>query len=77
MLLKWRWAPVIALVVVMLSLERAATADLFDEIYARGRPIEASLKTLTAHLSKSRHHRCSRDRSSRAARSPSFVLTGS
>jgi outer membrane lipoprotein-sorting protein len=48
MLLKWRWAPVTALLVVMLSLDRVATADLFDEIYARGRPVEASLKTLTA-----------------------------
>jgi outer membrane lipoprotein-sorting protein len=46
--LKWRWAPLAALAVVTLSLDRVATADLFDEIYARGRPIEASLKTLTA-----------------------------
>jgi outer membrane lipoprotein-sorting protein len=48
MLLKWRWATAIALLVALLSLDRAATADLFDEIYARGRPVEASLKTLTA-----------------------------
>jgi len=46
--LKWLWTPLTALAVVMLSLDRVATADLFDEIYARGRPLETSLKTLTA-----------------------------
>jgi outer membrane lipoprotein-sorting protein len=48
MSLKWPWALLTALIVLALSLERAASADLFDEIYARGRPLEASLKTLTA-----------------------------
>jgi len=31
---------------------RLAAADLFDEIYARGRPIDATLKTLTAQFSE-------------------------
>jgi len=44
------WASLTVLLVLMLGMERAATADLFDEIYARGRPIEASLKTLTARF---------------------------
>ena len=30
---------------------RIAAADLFDEIYARGQPIDATLKTLTAQFS--------------------------
>ena len=30
----------------------AAAPDLFDEIYARGRPLEATLKTLTARFSE-------------------------
>lgn len=34
----------------LVGLSPVATADLFDEIYARGRPIEASLKTLTARF---------------------------
>ncbi len=44
------WAPLTVLVVMMLSADRAATADLFDEIYAKGRPLEESLKTLTARF---------------------------
>jgi outer membrane lipoprotein-sorting protein len=48
MSLKWPWGLLTAFVVLMLSPELAAMADLFDEIYARGRPLEASLKTLTA-----------------------------
>jgi outer membrane lipoprotein-sorting protein len=48
MSLKWPWALLTAIVVLMPSAELGATADLFDEIYARGRPLEASLKTLTA-----------------------------
>jgi outer membrane lipoprotein-sorting protein len=38
------------LFVVIVSMERATTADLFDEIYARGKPLEASLETLTAQF---------------------------
>jgi outer membrane lipoprotein-sorting protein len=30
-------------------------ADLFDEIYARGKPLEASLKTLTAQFTETSH----------------------
>jgi outer membrane lipoprotein-sorting protein len=48
MSLKWPWALLSAFAVLVVSLERVVTADLFDEIYARGRPLEASLKTLTA-----------------------------
>jgi outer membrane lipoprotein-sorting protein len=44
---KCPWA-LLAACLVLMSLERVATADLFDEIYAHGRPLEASLKTLTA-----------------------------
>lgn len=46
--LKGPRALLILLGMMLPGLEAAATADLFDEIYARGRPIEASLKTLTA-----------------------------
>ena len=35
-----------------LIIARVAAADLFDEIYARGRPIDATLKTLTAQFSE-------------------------
>lgn len=48
MSLKWPSALLAAFVVLTLGQERTTTADLFDEIYARGRPLEASLKTLTA-----------------------------
>jgi outer membrane lipoprotein-sorting protein len=33
----------------------AAAPDLFDEIYARGRPLETTLKTLTARFSETSH----------------------
>lgn len=44
------WVPLTVLCVMLLSVERAATADLFDEIYAKGQPLEAALKTLTARF---------------------------
>lgn len=45
--LKWLCAP-LGIVLVTGCAAIAASADLFDEIYARGRPIEATLHTLTA-----------------------------
>jgi outer membrane lipoprotein-sorting protein len=38
------------IVAMTLSVAHAATADLFEAIYAKGRPLEASLKTLTARF---------------------------
>jgi outer membrane lipoprotein-sorting protein len=43
-------APLIVIVAMALGVEQAATADLFDAIYAKGRPLEASLETLTARF---------------------------
>lgn len=43
---------VIACVVAPGLFAHAAPADLFDEIYARGRPLEANLKTLTASFTE-------------------------
>jgi outer membrane lipoprotein-sorting protein len=45
-------AATVALVVAALLLGRAAPPDLFDEIYARGKPLEANLKTLTARFTE-------------------------
>jgi outer membrane lipoprotein-sorting protein len=44
------WAPLVVIVAMTLSVAHAATADLFDAIYAKGRPLEAALKTLTARF---------------------------
>ena len=45
----------VACAIVLAAATLAATAaapDLFDEIYAKGRPLEASLKTLTARFTE-------------------------
>jgi outer membrane lipoprotein-sorting protein len=45
-------AHVVALVTACAAAALAAPADLFDEIYQRGRPLEASLRTLTARFTE-------------------------
>ena len=45
------WA-VCALIVAAFVPVSTAAPDLFDEIYARGKPLEASLKTLTARFTE-------------------------
>jgi outer membrane lipoprotein-sorting protein len=39
-------------IVSVLVLQAAPAPDLFDEIYARGKPLEATLKTLTARFTE-------------------------
>ena len=46
-------AALCALIVTITVLADAAPIDLFDEIYARGKPLDASLKTLTAQFTES------------------------
>jgi outer membrane lipoprotein-sorting protein len=43
---------VVAIAAVTVATARAAPPDLFDEIYERGRPLEASLRTLTARFTE-------------------------
>jgi outer membrane lipoprotein-sorting protein len=49
------WAFVLACVILGVLGAGGATADLFDEIYARGKPLEAALKTLTASFTETSH----------------------
>ena len=37
-------------IAVSATVHAGAPADLFDEIYTRGRPLEASIKTVRAHF---------------------------
>jgi outer membrane lipoprotein-sorting protein len=46
------WAATIAIGIAAALLAQAAPPDLFDEIYARGKPLEAGLKTLTARFTE-------------------------
>lgn len=41
-----------AWIALSIAMAHAAPPDLFDEIYAKGRPIESSLKTLTARFTE-------------------------
>ena len=43
----------VAVLLVLIALAPSTSAvDLFDEIYARGKPLESSLKTLTAQFTE-------------------------
>jgi outer membrane lipoprotein-sorting protein len=47
-----RALPVVVACFGLLTLAEAAQTDLFDDIYARGKPIETSLRTLTARFTE-------------------------
>jgi outer membrane lipoprotein-sorting protein len=49
--LQWLRVALVVLACAIAPLD-ATTADLFDEIYARGKPIESGLKTLTADFTE-------------------------
>lgn len=50
-----RLALIAACLIASLAMTRNSTPDLFDEIYARGKPVEASLRTLTARFTETSH----------------------
>lgn len=45
----------VACLIASMAMSRGAAPDLFDEIYARGKPFESSLKTLTARFTETSH----------------------
>lgn len=47
-----RVALIFAGLIASAAISLGATPDLFDEIYARGKPLESSLRTLTAHFTE-------------------------
>ena len=51
MWLSWLWTPVTVCVLAAVAAP-PGSVDLFDEIYARGRPIESSLRSLTARFTE-------------------------
>lgn len=50
-----RPALIAACLLASLALARDSAPDLFDEIYARGKPLESSLRTLTARFTETSH----------------------
>ncbi|MEO7132644.1 MAG: outer membrane lipoprotein carrier protein LolA, partial [Vicinamibacterales bacterium] len=48
-------AAIVACLLASLAMSRGSAPDLFDEIYARGKPLESSLATLTAHFTETSH----------------------
>ncbi len=46
---------IVAALIASAAISLDATLDLFDEIYARGKPLESSLQTLTARFTETSH----------------------
>jgi len=50
-----RLALIVACLTASLAMRRDSAPDLFDDIYAKGKPLEVSLRTLTARFTETSH----------------------